>query len=101
MIYRLADNITSPLGDTTRDNVEAVRAFSTALSLHQLWDMPEPFMGSLFPNGRFEHKNYKTIVISSIREAISHLQQFDDKVQILIFKLYVASRWVGAIIDKG
>lgn len=77
MIYRLADNITSPLGDTTRDNVEAVRAFSTALSLHQLWDMPEPFMGSLFPNGRFEHKNYKTIVISSISEAISHLQQID------------------------
>ena len=89
MTYRLADNITSPLGDTTRANIEAVRAFRSALSLHQLWDMPEPFMGSLFADGRFDQKDFKTVVIASVKEALSHLPQLD-----------IASPRVGLVLSS-
>ena len=89
MIYKLADNITSPLGDTTADNLEAVRQYRTALSLHQLWDMPEPFMGSLFAEGRFAHKDFKTAVIASVSEALSQLTWLD-----------VASPRVGLVLSS-
>ena len=49
MIYKLADNITSPLGTTSRANYEAVKAGHSALSSHKgLWDIPEPFTAALF-----------------------------------------------------
>ncbi len=89
MIYKLADNITSPLGDTTAANLDAVRQYRTALSLHRLWDMPEPFMGSLFPEGRFAKKDFKTAVIASVSEALSQLPWLD-----------VASLRVGLVLSS-
>ena len=89
MIYKLADNITSPLGDTTAANLDAVRQYRTALSLHRLWDMPEPFMGSLFAEGRFAHKDFKTAVIASVSEALSQLPLLD-----------VASPRVGLVLSS-
>lgn len=89
MIYKIADNITSPLGDTTQDNLEAVRQYRTALALHQLWDMPEPFMGSLFPDSRFNIKNFKTAIIESVKEALTQIPSID-----------IASQRVGLVLSS-
>ena len=49
MIYRLADNIISPLGETTEQNYQAVKAGRSSLRHYDLqWDIPEPFTASLF-----------------------------------------------------
>ena len=44
MVYRIADNIVSPLGMTTAENYRALKAGHTALRhySHQ-WGLPEPF----------------------------------------------------------
>lgn len=75
MIYKLADNITSPLGLTTQENLESVRRGYSALSLHQLWDMPEAFMGSLFADGQIvgPYSQFENAIILSISEALSHI----------------------------
>ncbi|MCR5394008.1 MAG: 3-oxoacyl-ACP synthase [Bacteroidales bacterium] len=44
----IADNIISPLGETTDANVESVRQGRSALRVHRLPDMPEAFVASLF-----------------------------------------------------
>lgn len=77
MVYSIADNITSPLGMTTRENLEAVRQGRSALALHRLWDVPEPFMASLFPDGIFPEKNFETVALASIREALSQVPSLD------------------------
>lgn len=77
MIYYLADNITSPLGANTIDNLDAVRQGRTALRLHHLWDMPEQFMGSLFEEGMFEEKTFGNVVVASVQEALSHIPDLD------------------------
>lgn len=89
MIYYLADNITSPLGANTIDNLDAVRQGRTALRLHHLWDMPEPFMGSLFDEGMFEEKTFGNVVVASIREALSHIPGLD-----------VSSERVGLVLSS-
>ena len=49
MVYRLADNILSPLGETTEQNYQAVKAGRSALRRYeQQWGIPEPFTASLF-----------------------------------------------------
>jgi 3-oxoacyl-[acyl-carrier-protein] synthase-1 len=49
MIFRLADNITSPLGETTAENYQAVKTGRSALARYtQKWGVPEPFTSSLF-----------------------------------------------------
>lgn len=49
MVYRLADNVLSPLGMTTEENYKAVEAGRSALRRYDgLWGLPEPFTASLF-----------------------------------------------------
>lgn len=79
MIHVLATNIISPLGLTTQENYQAVKAGKTALSLHQAWKgIPHAFTASLFSKEQ-EKKfilpgftRYESLVISSIKEALSH-----------------------------
>lgn len=75
MIYKLADNIISPLGLTTQENLESVRGGDSALSIHQLWDMPEAFMGSIFADGVITgpFASFENAIILSISEALSHI----------------------------
>ena len=49
MVYRIADNIVSPLGMTTAENYRALKVGHTALRhySHQ-WGLPEPFTAALF-----------------------------------------------------
>ena len=49
MVYRIADNIVSPLGETTAENYQAIKTGSSALCRYDhRWQIPEPFTASLF-----------------------------------------------------
>ena len=49
MIYRICDNILSPLGETTQENYQAVRAGSSRLCRYDAYPgIPQPFTASLF-----------------------------------------------------
>lgn len=62
MIYKIADNITSPLGFTTEENLNAVRQGRSRLRLHSgKWGLPEPFMASLFDEEEIENRFSETI----------------------------------------
>jgi 3-oxoacyl-[acyl-carrier-protein] synthase-1 len=65
MVKIIADNILSPLGETTRDNLLAVRDGRSRLQAHRLWQIPEPFVASLFDQGQ-ERPTYEMLVLSSI-----------------------------------
>lgn len=55
MIVRIADNIISPLGATTAENLEAVLAGRSALQRYEgRWGIPEPFTASLFSDEQTE-----------------------------------------------
>ena len=55
MIYRIADNIITPLGETTEQNYQAAKDGRSALRRydHQ-WNIPEPFTASLFTDAQNE-----------------------------------------------
>ncbi|MBR3026920.1 MAG: 3-oxoacyl-ACP synthase [Bacteroidales bacterium] len=65
MVKIIADNILSPLGETTRDNLLAVRDGRSRLQAHRLWQIPDPFVASLFDQGQ-ERPTYEMLVLSSI-----------------------------------
>ena len=49
MIYKISDNIYSPLGTTTEENFDAVMSGRSALGTYSgRWDIPVPFCASLF-----------------------------------------------------
>ena len=81
MIKVLATNITSPLGFTTEENYQAVKAGSSALRVHTGWrGIPTSFAASLFSPEQENalHQNgftrFESIVLHSVKEALSHVQ---------------------------
>lgn len=78
MIYKVADNILSPLGETTEQNFQAVLAGRSALKTHTgKWDLPEPFCASLLSEeqdkriARVGLTRFESMVLFSITQAIS------------------------------
>ena len=78
MTYKIADNILSPLGETTRQNYEAVKAGRSALERHdQRWALPEPVTASLFSEEQERRftisglSRFQSMVVTSIRQALS------------------------------
>lgn len=83
MIRCIADNISTPLGWTTAENLAAVRAGQSVIQLHtQRWGVPTPFCASLFPEGSIaqhfqslandngkHYTRFEQLVICSIAEA--------------------------------
>lgn len=68
MIYSLADNITSPLGNTSEENLQAVLQGKSALKVHtNLFPSVDPFCASLFP----ERIDFVTLCLRSARAAVS------------------------------
>jgi len=65
MVKIIADNILSPFGETTRDNLLAVRDGRSRLQAHRLWQIPDPFVASLFDEGQ-KRPTYEMLVLSSI-----------------------------------
>ncbi|MBQ0020706.1 MAG: 3-oxoacyl-ACP synthase [Bacteroidales bacterium] len=80
MVYKIGDNITSPLGSSTEQNYKAVIDGCSALALHQgRWDIPEDFCASLFNDEQVEElaqdglSRLESLAVSSIRKAIQGL----------------------------
>ena len=78
MTYKIADNILSPLGETTQQNYEAVKAGRSALERHdQRWALPEPVTASLFSEEQERRftinglSRFQSMVVTSIRQALS------------------------------
>lgn len=78
MVYKIADNIVSPLGTTTWQNYQAVRQGNTALSYHATkWDIPKPFTASVFSEKQNEEMavagltRFESMVVSSVRQALA------------------------------
>ena len=77
MVVKIADNILSPLGLTTSENLHALQEHRSALALHQLWEIPEPFMASLFAEGQLQKHSYEGALRQSIAQALSQVPDLD------------------------
>ena len=77
MVYQLADNITSPLGMTSAQNYQAVKAGQTALAPYaNLWEIPEPFTAALFSEAQWQAMarqgmtRFESLVMQSVTQAL-------------------------------
>ncbi len=70
MVRIIADNILSPLGKTTQENLQAVRDYRSCLREHRLWEVPTPFVASLFDDGEGKRPTYENLVVDSILRCI-------------------------------
>jgi len=75
MIVKIADNITSPLGLTTEANLKAVCEKKSMLAIHEMWGMPEPFMGSLWTEDG--PRDFVKAVSLSIKSALEQIPELD------------------------
>ena len=82
MVKIIADNILSPLGATTADNLLAVRHCRSALVPHRLWQVPEPFVASLFPEGD-GRPAFEQLVLASIRRCLAG-QELSGRVVLVL-----------------
>ena len=79
MVYKVADNILSPLGATTAENYQAVKAGRSALQRHDhRWSLPDKALtASIFTKEQEQHflvnglSRFESMVVTSIREALS------------------------------
>lgn len=68
-MYCVAHNITSPLGDTSAQNLQAILAGRSALCVYDhRFPSVEPFCASLFST----HRPFIDLAVASAREALSH-----------------------------
>lgn len=82
--YILSDNIISPLGFTTGENIEALRAGETGISYHEDLSLsPQPFWASRIDYNKFSDRfgsafninsytRFESMVIASVSEAMNH-----------------------------
>lgn len=77
MIVKIADNILSPIGMTTEENLHAVQEYRSALTTYQRWNIPEAFMASLFAEGQLEEHSYEGALRQSIAAALSQVPGLD------------------------
>lgn len=78
MVYNLADNIISPLGETTEQNYQALKAGRSALRKYDGYlGVGEPFVASLITEERIASLRedgltlFESLVIASVKRAIS------------------------------
>ena len=79
MVYKVADNILSPLGATTAENYQAVKAGRSGLARHdQRWSLPDKVLtASLFSKEQEQQflisglTRFESMVVTSVREALS------------------------------
>ena len=80
MVYKISDNIISPLGETTEANYSVIKEGKSALSPYtDKWNIPEPFFGSLFTEEQNAHlaipgfTRFESLVIHSVKSALSYV----------------------------
>lgn len=77
MIVKIADNILSPLGNTTAETLAAVSEGRSALSLRECWQLPDAFMASLFAEGQLAERTYTGALKQCIAQALSQVPHLD------------------------
>ena len=94
MAHILATNVTSPIGMTTEENYRSVLASRSALRRYEgIWGLPEPFTASLFTDEQLRALSidgltrFESLVVHSIREALSQLPSIDFTAKNVIFIL--------------
>lgn len=77
MIVKIADTIISPLGCSTEENYQAVKAGCSALREYHWSDLPEPFVASLMEGERWKENNvltrFETLVIGAINQVLPQI----------------------------
>ena len=93
MVYKIADNIISPIGTTTAENYAAVKAGRSALHKYVgKWDIPDPICASLFSDEQNETihidglTRFESLVVSSVRQATEGVS-FDITDKNVVFLL--------------
>ena len=72
MVYRIADNITSPLGMTSAQNYQAVKAGHSALACYSdWWDIPTPFTAALLSSS--QKQGYFLLITSFFISLLPHM----------------------------
>lgn len=76
-VYIAADNITSPLGNTTRQNYDAVRSGATAIQqIHNTALSPVPFYAAMFAADRLSniaaYTRFENLCVASVTEALAN-----------------------------
>lgn len=76
-VYIAADNITSPLGNTTRQNYDAVRGGATAIQqINNTALSPVPFYAAIFAADRLSntpaYTRFENLCIASVAEALAN-----------------------------
>lgn len=99
MIVKIADSIVSPLGYNSDENYNNVLECNSKLVLHEgLWNIPEPFVGSLFDddelnyisnnniNSNIVYTKFEKIMILSALQALNKvdINPSSDKVIFII-----------------
>jgi len=71
MVYKIADDIISPLGEGTEQNYQALSHGNSALSTYtHLWNLPEPFAASLFTDD--QRKKYQVSGLTLFESLLYH-----------------------------
>lgn len=77
MIYRIADNVVSPLGMTTAENFQALKAGRSALCRYEHhWGLPETFTASLFSEAQNRELHipsltrFESLAVRSVQDAL-------------------------------
>ncbi len=77
MIVKVADTIISPLGCSTEENYQAVKAGCSALREYRWSDLPEPFVASLMEGERWKGNDvltrFETLVIGAINQILPQI----------------------------
>lgn len=107
MIEISSTNIISPLGTTTLQNYQAVKAGKTALKCYRDYDgIPEPITASILSNADLANlmvpsfTKFESIVIKSVQEALQHTC-IDPKSNKTVFILSTTKANVSELDSKS
>ena len=98
VIFKIADNIVSPLGFTTAENFSAVMSGRSAIRRYEdKWDIPAPFMASLIDRDALDHECsslplmqhytcFEKMILLSVSKALenSGVQPDSDRVLFIV-----------------
>ncbi len=80
MVFSIADSIVSPLGMTTAENYQAVKAGRSALQRYDhWWGLPDPFTASLFTDEQNRQlkvdglTRFESLVVRSVQTALKQV----------------------------
>ena len=103
MVYKIADNIWSPLGTTAKANYQAVKSGHTALSsAPSRWGTTEPSTAAVFSDAQNEElmipslTRFESLVVRSVQQALQDVA-LDVSNEEVVFVLSTTKANVGLL----